>query len=201
MSPPTPPDPELNEVTDARVMRALSHPVRISLLDALALEPQLTATEAAERLGESPTTCSFHLRQLAKYGFVEEVGGGKGRARPWRRTSDGMRFSSDHDDPETAVAAGALERLFRERGLRRLQGWYETRGSYSRAWREASTASQFDHWMTPEELTELNEEIIALISTRFPERRDDPGVRPDGALPVEHLVFAYPMSLTNGGLE
>ena len=47
----------------------------------------LTATEAGELIGETFTTCSFHFRQLAKYGVVEEAGG-KGRSQPvtacWR---------------------------------------------------------------------------------------------------------------------
>lgn len=193
------PRPNVLELDDPRVMRALSHPVRLALLEALALEPQLTATQAAERIGETPTTCSFHLRQLAKYGFVEEVGGGKGRARPWRRRTERMRFSSDHDDPETTLAAGALERLFRERSLRRLQEWHENRGSYGHEWREAATSAQFGAWMTSAELAQLNEEIVALIADRFPERRDDPSARPEGALPVEHLVFAYPVNLAPGG--
>ena len=62
--------PELREVRDAQTMRALAHPVKIALVEVLSLEGPLTATEAGERIGESPTTCSFHLRQLAKYGFV-----------------------------------------------------------------------------------------------------------------------------------
>ena len=53
----------------------------------------MTATELGERIGETPTTCSFHLRQLAKYGFVEEAGGGQGRSRPWRMTGIGWSFS------------------------------------------------------------------------------------------------------------
>ena len=47
----------------------------------------LTATQAAELLGESSGTTSFHLRQLAKYGLVEEAGGGTGRQKPWRATT------------------------------------------------------------------------------------------------------------------
>ena len=78
------PSQGLREVSDARTFRALGHPVRLALLETLVIEGPLTATEAAEQIGESPTTCSFHLRQLARYGFVEEAGGGKGRARPWR---------------------------------------------------------------------------------------------------------------------
>src|ERR1700716_1224090 len=101
--PPAPPLPELRELTDARTLRALAHPVRIALIEALGLGGAMTATEVGEQIGESPTTCSFHLRQLAKYGFVEEAGGGKGRARPWRLTSFGWNIPAAHD-PEAHIA-------------------------------------------------------------------------------------------------
>ena len=101
--------PDIREITDARTLRALSHPVRLALIEELTIGGALTATELGERIGESPTTCSFHLRQLAKYGFVEEAGGGKGRARPWRMTSIGMSFGETRDnDPEYEIASRAL---------------------------------------------------------------------------------------------
>ena len=119
--------PKLRQITDARTMRALSHPVRIALLEMLTVAGPLTATEVGEIIGESPTTCSFHLRQLAKYGFVEEAGGGKGRARPWRMTSIGQEISAPRDDPEAELAAGALMRLIRERQLDRHRSHGERR--------------------------------------------------------------------------
>src|ERR1700735_3161206 len=122
--------PAMRQVSDAKTMRALSHPVRIALLEVLGVEGPMTATELGERIGESPTTCSFHLRQLAKYGFVEEAGGGKGRARPWRMTSIGFSFASTHDDPESEIAANALAQLFRDRYLQRYRTWLETKGNY-----------------------------------------------------------------------
>ena len=80
---------EPRKLTDPRAMRAVAHPIRIALLEVLGTEGPLTATEAGERIGESPTTCSFHLRQLAKYGFIEEVAGVAGRKRPWRLVQRG----------------------------------------------------------------------------------------------------------------
>jgi DNA-binding transcriptional ArsR family regulator len=199
MTPNVPPTAPLRELSDARTIRALAHPVRLALLDALHLEGPLTATQAGEYIGESPTTCSFHLRQLAKYGFVEEAGGGKGRSRPWRRTSEGLRYSSDHDDPETELAAQALARLSRERELGRLQTWLETSQSYPREWRDAAAHGEFVMWMTPQELAELNDELVELLRPRFYDRRFDPQARPAGALPVELLLFNYPMSPPQGG--
>ncbi|HWD74930.1 MAG TPA: helix-turn-helix domain-containing protein, partial [Solirubrobacteraceae bacterium] len=80
-----PPDdvPSSVEVTDPRSLRGLAHPVRLALIGLLRREGPLTATQAGERIGESPASCSFHLRQLAKYGLVEEAGAGPGRRRPW----------------------------------------------------------------------------------------------------------------------
>src|ERR1700750_2527894 len=94
------------EVTDPRAMRALAHPVRLALIEALAERP-LTATEAGERVGESPANASFHLRQLAKYGFVEEAEGGTGRPRPRKLRHLGFRFSDLQADPEAARAGRA----------------------------------------------------------------------------------------------
>src|SRR5215469_15363463 len=115
---------ESRELTDPRTMRAITHPVRLALLEALTLEGPLTATRAAEIIGESPTTCSFHFRQLAKYGFVEEAGGGPGRLRPWRLSHRGISFTDLHDDPETAIATRALDRMLRARFVARMQAFY-----------------------------------------------------------------------------
>jgi len=193
---PADPPPELREVTDARTLRALAHPVRLAIVEALGLGGAMTATQVGEQIGESPTTCSFHLRQLAKYGFVEEAGGGKGRARPWRMTSTGLRVANTHDDPETEIAATALWRLIRERQLDRYRTWLETKATYPRSWRDAADETEFVFYLTAEELEQLNEELQAMLRrSRFQERLTDPSLRPPGAVPVEMLVFSYPLSL------
>ena len=188
------PLPELRKITDAQTMRALAHPVRIALIEELSIAGPMTATEVGERIGESPTTCSFHLRQLAKYGFVEEAGGGKGRARPWRMTSIGMSWGPAHDDPDAEIAASALTRLFRERQLDRYRTWLETNAAYPRRWREAAGDSEWAFYLTVEEMEQLNEELVALLRSRYVERLTDPSKRPPGSAPVEMLIFSYPIS-------
>jgi DNA-binding transcriptional ArsR family regulator len=183
---------EMRKLDDARTLRALAHPVRIALIEALSLGGAMTATELGEEIGESPTTCSFHLRQLAKYGFVEEAGGGKGRARPWRMTSIGMEIPTV-DDPETTIAATTVARLFRERQLDRYRTWLETNATYPLQWREAAGDSELVFYMTAEELRQLNEELRDLVGPRFRERLTDPSLRPAGAVPVEMLIFSYPI--------
>ena len=190
--------PELRKISDARTLRALAHPVRIALLETLTIEGAMTATEIGESIGESPTTCSFHLRQLAKYGFVEEAGGGKGRARPWRMTSIGMSLTAAHDDPEAEIA---VIRLFRERQLDRYRTWLETKATYPRAWREAAGDSELIFYVTAEELKQLEDELLALLMPRFRERLTDPSQRPPGSVPVEMMLMSYPLALPGTGAD
>ncbi len=183
---------QLREVTDVQTMRALTHPVRIALLETLSLYGPMTATEAGERINESPTTCSFHLRQLAKYGFVEEAGGGRGRARPWRMRSIGMRIMTG-EDSASELAAEAFVRLFRERVFGRYRLWLEGRGAYPRKWRKAAGENQNVFYLTANELEALNEELAEILLSRYRERLTDPSTRPPGATLVEMLVLSYPI--------
>jgi DNA-binding transcriptional ArsR family regulator len=191
---------EPRDLSDPRAMRALAHPLRLALLEALlhAAAP-LTATEAAERVGESPSSCSFHLRQLAKYGFVEEAGAAAGRRRPWRLTSIGLRFHSGADtDPEARLAYDALDRVLRDRYLGRAQEALDRRAALPAEWREVTGINQFLLYVTAEELAELDRELVALL-TRHHDRLTDPASRPAGAQPVELLSLAYPVDPPQAG--
>jgi predicted ArsR family transcriptional regulator len=185
---------QTEELTDPRAMRALAHPLRLALLELLWREGSVNATEAAAELGESQASCSFHLRQLAKFGFVEEVEGVRGRARPWRLSRRGMRVSNVQDDPEAEIAWAALERLLRDRQMTRYRAWLEGRSQYSRSWQQAAYHSHRVAWLTPAELESVAERVTALFAGLFPDRRDDPAARPAGALPVELLSMGHPIA-------
>ena len=185
----------VRRVADASTLLALSHPLRIELLEALGMHGALTATEVGELVGESPTTCSFHLRQLAKYGFVEEAGGGKGRARPWRVASEAVQLTSAPGDPESELAAEALGRMIHERQASRFRNWRDTRHSYPDEWVKAATNSQHLLYMTAAELRQLNDDVAELIDSRFGHRYFRPEERPPGALPVEIHFTDYPVAL------
>jgi DNA-binding transcriptional ArsR family regulator len=197
---PDQPGTELRTVSDARTMRALAHPVRIALIEALMLGGAMTATEAGERIGESPTTCSFHLRQLAKYGLAEEAGGGKGRARPWRLSGIGLGLAAP-EDAETGLAAAALLRMVRERQLERYWTWLQSMASYPRRWQEAADDSAYILFLTVEELEQLKEDFSAMLMPLFLERMADPSKRPAGSVPVELLLFSYPTAFPAAGDE
>jgi DNA-binding transcriptional ArsR family regulator len=181
-------------ITDPRMLRALSHPVRLALLDALRDGP-LTATQAGAAIGETPTTCSFHLRQLANYGFVEEAGGGVGRARPWRLLIESWDAPARPGDPEFMNASRVLDHVLLGRQVDRMRRFIDTVTEYPEPWQRASTGNMTKLYMTAEELAELNTAYRALtqdLIDRFADRAGQPELRPDGSLPVELFFAAYP---------
>jgi DNA-binding transcriptional ArsR family regulator len=180
----------MRELTDPRTMRAVAHPLRLRLLELLGHEGPMTATEAGERVGESPSSCSFHLRQLAKYGFVEEAPRTGGRSRPWRVKGIGMRFSDVHEDPETRQAAIALSRVLRDRNLARAQRGLDASLAQPPEWRKVLGSSDYTLYVTPDELDTVQQEILA-IWRRYHERIEDPAKRPPGSQPIQMLAMAY----------
>jgi hypothetical protein len=181
-------------ITDPTMMRALAHPVRMGLIDLFGVHGTLTATQASEALGESPANCAFHLRTLAKYGFIEEAGGGRGRERPWKASRRSLRIrlrSADLDSEQAQVAAGALEQFWHDRWFARVRDAFATRG-WSPEWEEAAGSSQAVTFLTPDELRSVRDEINAIITRHVDERRLDPSNRPPNALPVEIGTFGYP---------
>jgi DNA-binding transcriptional ArsR family regulator len=182
---------DFRQITDPRDMRALAHPTRLALLEVLGVHGPLTATQSGELIGESPSSCSFHLRTLARHGFVEETGEGHGRQRPWRLVRMGMNVPDLPADSETFVAAAALTQIITERQLGRLRQWRGRRSSADQAWIDAAGHSQSMTWLTPAELTEINDAVLEVLA-RYRTRLGDPSSRPPGAELVELLYFSYP---------
>jgi predicted ArsR family transcriptional regulator len=179
------------KLTEPKAMRALAHPTRLALLGLLRQEGPLTATEAAARVGESSASCSFHLRQLAKYGFVEDAGGGAGRQRPWRATAAQTSWDDAADDPEQALAAQALSEVVASRYGERIAALVAARPSLPRAWRAASSFADAQTWLTAAELDALTDELEELV-LRHADRARDPALRPPGSRRVSLLTFALP---------
>jgi Helix-turn-helix domain len=179
-------------LTDPKAMRALAHPVRMALLEVLNVAGTLTATQASEILGESPANCAFHLRTLAKYGFVREAGGGRGRERPWTATRRTLRISATElTDAQAVLAADALSEAYFEHWVERAR---PVHGGNARlpGWEHATNMTTSAVFLTAEETRQLNREMQAIID-RYQDRERDPSRRPAGALPVEVSFFTSPL--------
>jgi DNA-binding transcriptional ArsR family regulator len=180
-------------------MRALAHPMRLALLEALRREGSLTATRAAELLDDSPGNMSWHLQTLAKYGFVEEAGGGRGRSRPWRVVPLVLNIEAvATGDPATEAAGEALEATLQQHNDRRLHEWWSQRRSYSEQWRRSAFYSGGIGYLTAGELHQLSEEVNHLLM-RYQDRAQDKSLRPADALPVQFVAYAHPVPTTVSG--
>ncbi|MEP6625099.1 MAG: helix-turn-helix domain-containing protein [Acidimicrobiia bacterium] len=173
----------------AVALRALAHPLRWALVEVLLAEQTATATRCAELVGEPVNSCSFHLRMLAKYGYIERVEESDRRERPWRLVEQEVAWDAADDDQ--ALAADALDEMLIERESARQREFLRTRKDLPRSWRHAASARGRYRWMTAAELESLNHEIDALYE-RFADRHD-PSTRPRGARLVRMISVAIPL--------
>lgn len=181
----------IRELNDVRALRALAHPLRIKLVEELLLDGPATATQLAERLGDTAPNCSWHLRHLARFGFVEEAGGGAGRQRPWRYVPQGNRWGSAEVE---ALAVDAAIDLVAAREYQALRDWLTGSAGEDQCWRDAAFVDQSFAWVTPAELKELDEAIQA-VQLRYVRRITDPSSRPAGARPVRLMAWGVPARL------
>src|SRR5579863_6844460 len=128
-------------MTDPKMMRALAHPARIAIWTHIGLRGAATATECAAVAGLSPSACSYHLRTLARYGFVEEdrAAAADGRERPWRAKL--LAFTMD-ERPDRPAAERVASQLLAENlraGAEEIRvGYLDRRSEYPMDWQVAS---------------------------------------------------------------
>jgi predicted transcriptional regulator len=183
-------------IRDVPSLQALAHPTRLALLEAIGLSGTMTATQASAVVGESPTACAYHLRMLARLGFIEEAGGGRGRERPWRLVPVGMSFDQDADDPAVAAAAGALSNVLLEKFIANIRRFALARSSYPPEVREVSDTIQLAAFLTPQEAAQLRDELTAVLTRHAHlERLTDAAARPEGSYPFEIIAFTHVLNV------
>jgi predicted ArsR family transcriptional regulator len=112
------------QISDPKAITALAHPLRLDLLELLTAIGPATAARCGRILGVPQANCSFHLRQLARYGFVEDAGPGRDRReRQWRLpdSQPTIRVAAGGD----AVVRRQLERVVVEREMQAILNYAE----------------------------------------------------------------------------
>ena len=185
-----PHDPDRDVVLDTRRLRAMAHPMRIKIIGLLRLHGPGTATALAHRLGVNTGATSYHLRELAKAGMVEEdESRGNARDRWWRS----VYASTVLDDPDIldkepdavlaylrGVAQINAEEMFRH--VEELPG-------LPSEWQAVSTISDFNLHLTADQLRQLHEELLTVLA-RY---RTDPDAQPPaGTRNVAIQLQAFP---------
>ena len=186
-SPPLP-TPAADDAPIVRVdpsrLKGLSHPMRVDILDQLALHGPATASMLAARLGESSGVTSYHLRQLERHRFVEEeVGRGSTRERWWKIQRGGLSISPSDviDDPVALAATEAVVHQMVGQRARQLDRFVsEGLWEFGLDWVEASAVTSSALTMTRDELIEFGAKFDALLRealASYRGREDVPGAR------------------------
>src|SRR3712207_6655958 len=143
-------------ITDPRAMRALAHPLRLDLIEALTVLGPSTAAACARHLGSTQALCSFHLRQLAKYGFVEQAAdSGDRRERPWRLTDIEQSWPSENAEQPA--------RVFLQREADKMLRWVDRSKHEPQVWRTAAFAGGTTLPVTADELAEIATRLRAVL--------------------------------------
>jgi DNA-binding transcriptional ArsR family regulator len=174
---------------DAAGLKALAHPLRVRMLGTLRSDGPATATQLAKRLGENTGTTSWHLRQLADAGFIEEdPERGSKRDRWWRaRTRSTQLAVRDFaDQPELLGVIGLYLQGVVENQFSRAADFVGHADDWPPAWQDAANFSDFALTLDPAGVTALTEELFEVI------RRYQAAEPAPGAEPVSVQLQAFP---------
>ena len=157
--------PSENVQVDSRTLRGLAHPVRVRLLGMLRIDGPSTATKLGERLGLSSAATSYHLRQLATYGFIVDAEDlSAGRERWWRAAHRVTTFDlTPSSDPDSAAEGEAYLRSIVEISAANIQRYLDERPTLSPQWQSAGTMSDLTLRLTAEQAAELSRAMWALV--------------------------------------
>jgi DNA-binding transcriptional ArsR family regulator len=152
-------------VPSASQLKALAHPVRLQMLELLRLDGPATSTSLAQRLGTNTGTVSYHLRQLARHGFIEdEPERGNGRERWWRAGHDFTHVPfAEPSEPTARRARSAHLHASVTRMAIQLQEALAERGNLPRRWKRVTEDSDWTLWLTPEQAEKLMVELTAIL--------------------------------------
>lgn len=160
-------------LTDPRAIRVLAHEVRQQLLEELGGGEVLTATEAAQRCGITPSAMSYHLRAMERWGIVERVESPDGRERPWRLVADSIRIGDDTASRMPASVAHSLLGNLIKRLTRDVSEMIERDDPGD----HASISRTGGVYLTDDEASELDG-LVADALERFHDRRDPKAAPP-----------------------
>nr|WP_127894157.1 helix-turn-helix domain-containing protein [Streptomyces sp. S10(2018)] len=167
------PRQENHPITDLGTLKALAHPLRMQLYRGLCVARTATASQLAEQVDEAVSLVSYHLRKLAEHGLVEQADpqSADGRERWWQPASDVVTIRDENfgDAPERAAAHLAATRLFHQQRADMYRRYLDERPTWGPEWNSAAPDNESLLRLTPADLKELGEELLALAK-KYDER-------------------------------
>ncbi len=177
---------------DASALKALAHPLRVRMYDLLGDHGSATASQLAELVGESSGTTSYHLRLLAKHGFIEEdTDRGNKRDRYWKVRGYNLEAAALLDDPDSAADLRAATSELWRTYARQIETWFRSADTWGPTWMSSSVSSMARFDATPEEMVVLREDLLEVLN-RHVERLQD-REPPEGSTRVVGQVHLFPL--------
>lgn len=184
-------EPHVRQVTDPADLKAVVHPLRVRLLALLREHGPATATELARRLGTESGSTSYHLRVLARHGFVEDAPAQRRHPRE-RRWAAVHRMTGWSNTQLAATGAGReAVALMRRRQVEILiadvERFEAEQDRLDPAWVEAAGIGDLRVRLTPESVDDLWNSFYAHLDELRARDADDPA-----AGPVSIVVAGFP---------
>jgi DNA-binding transcriptional ArsR family regulator len=180
------------ELSDPKAIRALAHPLRLDLLQILGASGPATAAQCGRVLGVSQASCSYHLRQLARYGFVEDLGPGRDRReRQWQVTH--LRLSVRAGTGGDEIVRQQVEGLVVEREMEAILDYSRRPDSADPQWQRKAGIVTGMVVLSPDDAAELKEKWIALVHPYIARAwADEPTLAP-GQRYVRYFLATTPL--------
>jgi predicted ArsR family transcriptional regulator len=178
------------KITELEALKLLAHPRRQRILEHLGRHGPATSATLARDLDLNTGATSYHLRELARHGFVEEAPNDRahGRERWWRYTHSDIRFPlRSEQDGETRAVMDELSRHSFARDMEAFQRAQEA-ANESDPWADAFPYSRGLIRVTLRELAQFFEDYISLLN-RYNRAPQD---TPDDARVVHARFLAFP---------
>ncbi|HET7015221.1 MAG TPA: helix-turn-helix domain-containing protein [Streptosporangiaceae bacterium] len=177
------------EISDPKTIRALAHPLRLDLLQLLGSSGPATAAQCGRVLGASQASCSFHLRQLAKYGFVEDAGPGHDRReRQWRVAGTDTRLTVRIGTGENAVVRQQIEEIVVEREMQAILDYSRRPDGADPQWQHKAGIVTTMAVLSPDDAAAIKEKWIALLAP-YIARAGDEVARTESAPGRRHVRY------------
>lgn len=178
---------------DLDQLKALAHPVRLTLLGKLRIEGPATASSLAAQLGLNSGATSYHLRQLAEAGLVVEVlDRGNKRDRWWKAAHESTVTEPPRvDDVEERAVLGAYHRVVAHQAAAQIEQAAAEVPELPKEWADVVGASDYNVYLTPEQVSRVKQAVHAVLS-EVAEVDRDAGNAPDDAAAVVFQFHTFP---------
>lgn len=174
-------------------LKALAHADRLRILGHLRVSGPATASALARRFGLNSGATSYHLRQLAKFGLIEEVAElGNGRDRWWRASHESTFYETAELKGEALEAGLAFNQAVLSAHVHMMQRAQAAYRDLDISWRKASTNSDVVIPLDAAAAETLTNRIMDLLMDAKAASPPTGVPLPPDTKPMAYVFYAFP---------